>query len=295
MDLAESKRWRVIDVLKWSTDYLRQKEVASPQVETEWMLRDILGYSRLDLYLHYDRPMSAKELNSFKKFLLQRSAGNPIQYILGYTEFMGYRIKVSPAVLIPRPETEMLVERAMQLLPPKNSQRVSICDIGTGSGNIAIALAANFKEAVILALDISSKALAMARQNARANNVLDRISFKQVDILSELPDQNYPFDLIISNPPYVGGEWFSKLPDLVKQHEPREALYPGEDDLIFYRRIVKIAAQFLKNSGLLVLEIGGTYQAASVKDILLNNNLQLLEVIVDYQKQSRGIVATGVK
>ena len=285
------KIWRIVDVLKWSTGYLREKGSASPHVEVEWILRDVLGCSRLDVYLNYDRPMSKSELARFKKLLTQRAAGKPIQYVLGYTEFMGLTFKVSPAVLIPRPETEVIVERLLEIMKEEGLDHSKICDIGTGSGNIAISLAAKHPDSSVIAIDISRKALKIAKENADLNSVEDKVKFVQMDILRESPGDSIPFDIVVSNPPYVTGKWFKELPGIVKMYEPIEALHPGEDDLIFYRRIAELSHVLLKKGGVLAVEIGGSYQEGKVREVLFSYQINEMEVIKDYLGESRGILA----
>jgi release factor glutamine methyltransferase len=291
--MAESNRqiWRIIDVLKWSKDYLRDKQVESPQIETEWILREVLGLSRLEIYLRHERPLSTTELARIKALLLKRAASQPIQYVLGNAEFMGLKFKVTPDVLIPRPETELLVEKVTDLCKVKSWSEPHILDIGTGSGCIAVALAKRLPGCQITAVDISPAALAIARENAGELLADKQIDFRQLDILKSTDTLPNGFDVIVSNPPYVAGDWFLNLPKLVKDHEPEIALNPGPDGLLFYRRISEIAPRLCKTGGFVALEIGGDHQAAGVTALFSGNTFTAVEVIKDYAGLSRMVVA----
>jgi len=290
MDTSTPQTWRIVDVLKWSKDFLFNKGIESPQIEVEWMLRDVLNCSRIDIYLNHERPLSAGELSTFKKILVERVTGKPLQYILGYTEFMGYKIRVNRHVLIPRPETEIIVEKVLYILTKDRNSNPQVLDVGTGSGCIAISIAAACQKCSVLALDISHEALDLAKQNAELNKVSDRIRFVKKDILNDFPDTGL-FNIIVSNPPYVDGEYWDNLPDTVKKYEPEIALRPNGDSLIFYRRLSQLATRHLTADGVLAVEIGGTYQEKDVIFVLRENGLGNFEVIKDYLGQSRGILA----
>ena len=290
MNKTDPRKWCVSDILKWSRQYLSEHGIESPQLEAEWMLRDLLNYSRIEVYMNHDKPLSMSELAGFKSLLLERVKGRPLQYILGYTEFMGLKINVNPDVLIPRSETEVIVEYLLKTSYTKWKEP-AILDIGTGSGNIAISLAANIDRAKILAIDISNGALKIAKENARNNDVADRIKFVQLDILQEFPEKDTKYDIIVSNPPYVGGDKYDNLPDIVRRFEPKVALHPGKDEYIFYKRITEYAVDCLSESGIMVVEIGGTYQEEEIKAIISGYGMEIVEVIQDYIIQSRGIVA----
>ncbi|MFH1213663.1 MAG: peptide chain release factor N(5)-glutamine methyltransferase [Candidatus Neomarinimicrobiota bacterium] len=283
--------WRIIDVLKWSKEYLKERQVESPQIEIEWILREVLNLSRLEIYLRHERPLSADELARIKALLLKRAAGQPIQYVLGSAEFMGLTFKVDPAVLIPRPETEILVGKVLEKCKARNWLAPRILDIGTGSGCIAIACAYFLPDCRVVAVDISSSALKIARENAALHSFNDRINFLEMDILK--PDSGIPgdFQIIVSNPPYVAGEWFANLPVLVKEHEPEIALNPGDDDLLFYRCISKLAPVVGVSGGLVAMEIGGDYQAPAVIGLFSGDSYSSVEVIKDYAAHSRVVVA----
>jgi len=205
---------------------------------------------------------------------------------------MGLEIEVNPAVLIPRPETELLVEQTLQHIATYDKAVVKILDIGTGSGCIALALAYHNPVCQVVGIDISDAALQVARRNARRLGLEQRVTFRQVDILKSVVPTDERFDIVVSNPPYVGGAMLEQLPAIVKEHEPAVALFPGDDELLFYRRIAALAPQILANNGWVGLEIGGSYMAQPVKEILLNHQFSAVEVYKDYLGQSRVVVGS---
>jgi len=290
MDAVTPKTWRLVDALKWSREYLSRKGIESAQLEAEWMLREVLHYTRLEIYLNHERPLTGAELASFKKLLQARAAGKPLQYVLGYTEFLGYKILVNEKVLIPRPETEIIVEKLLALIQGMGKRQIRILDVGTGSGCIAIALAAGCPACQVVALDISQEALELAHKNAVLNKVAEQISFIRQDILKEsLADE--PFDIIVSNPPYIAGQWWHKLDASVKAREPEVALNPGHDALVFYRRLAQLGVSHLNPGGIVAVEIGGSYQEQEVSEIFKESGFLDLQVIKDYLGQRRGVIA----
>lgn len=289
MGNTNQKIWRISDILQWSKEFLKNKGVASPHVEAEWLLCHVLNLSRLQIYLNHNEIMDKKERDHFKKLLLQRASGTPLQYILGYTEFMGFHIKVSPDTLIPRMDTEVIVD---QIYEHYNSQEsLKIADLCTGSGCIAAALALHFPNSLITALDISLSALQVAKENFQYHKITDRIEVLHQDLLRD-QNLNTSYDIIISNPPYISGEKYETLSPLVKDNEPFIALNPGADEFIFYRIIADMALKYLNNNGTLFAEIGGDYQVPNIKNIFIEKGLKNLEIIKDYNGLSRGIKAT---
>jgi release factor glutamine methyltransferase len=290
MDVTTPKTWRLVDALKWSRDYLSRKGVESAQLEAEWMLREVVQCSRLEIYLNHERPLTGAELARFKKLLQARAAGKPLQYVLGYAEFLGYKILVNEKVLIPRTETEVIVEKLLKLVRGMGNGPVRILDVGTGSGCIAIALAAGCSACRVVALDISQEALQLAHKSAVLNRVAERIGFIRHNILKESYNDE-PFDVIVSNPPYVAGEWWQKLDSSVKTYEPEIALNPGRDALVFYRRLAQLGVSHLNPGGIIAVEIGGDYQEEDVSKILKESGFLGIQVVKDYLGQSRGIFA----
>jgi release factor glutamine methyltransferase len=216
--------------------------------EDEIILTHVLDCSRIDL--HLNKPvLTPKQQQRFDEYVARRKAGEPLQYILGVAHFYGLEFKVNPAVLVPRPETEILVEEALRRF--KGS---SILDIGTGSGNIAVTLAKHIPQARVTAIDISEDALAVARENARAHGVADRIDFVRADILQGFAS-GQAFDMVVSNPPYIPSEQIASLPADV-QKEPRMALDGGEDGLKFCQMLIKSSPPLLRKGGCLMMEFG---------------------------------------
>ena len=215
------------------------------------LLLHTLGITRAQFYANPDREVTPKQQAAYEAAIARRLANEPIQYITGDQEFFGLALRVTPAVLIPRPETEHLVEAVLAEL--KSSPAPRILDIGTGSGAIAIALAHHLPQAQVVATDISSAALAIARENAARHNLADRIMFFESDLLASLSG---PFDAIVSNPPYVPEADRATLHPQVRDHEPASALFAGADGLAIYRRLIPQALAALAPNGLLALEIG---------------------------------------
>lgn len=268
----------VLESIKLSTEYLEKKGVESPRINAELLLAHILNCKRLGLYLSYDRPLSEDEIIQYRKFLKRRGQFEPYQYIVGSVEFYGLQFEVNSSVLIPRPETEILVEEITTQY--KNSGEVKILDIGTGSGNIAISLAHHLPNSKITAIDISPSALEVAKKNASANKTDNRIEFVLNDILKNDFNEN-EFDIVVSNPPYVSVKEFEELQPELKVYEPRYALTDNSDGLIYYREISAKAKKLLKNKGRLFFEIGEG-KADEVKRILSENNFSEIIVKNDY-------------
>ncbi len=259
--------------------------------ETELLFTEILSCNRAQLYLEKKRKLSLKDSARIAGALRRRISGEPIQYILGKTEFMGLEFKVSPAVLIPRPDTEVLVETVLRYGRKKKSV---ILDIGTGSGCIAVSLAKLLPQSKIYAADISRAALEIARQNARFNGALKRINFLNCDLFPPLEQHGKKYNIIISNPPYIKTKIIKTLETEV-QFEPRAALDGGADGLDFYRRIIKEAPAYLKPGGLLILEIGFDQKKEVGKIFSAGKIFEVKEVIKDYNGINRVVVAQMIK
>jgi release factor glutamine methyltransferase len=251
---AGPRTWTVLSLVDWAATYLAERGFDEPRLHVELLLASVLKIARLDLYLQFDRPLLPQELTAFKALFRRRLNHEPLQYILGETEFMGLRFAVNASVLIPRPETELLVEKALTLIRGLGSRPVSVVDIGTGSGNIAIAIAHFAPTATVTALDVSQDALATARANCERNQV-SNVHLEQADIFAE-PFGTRTFDLILSNPPYISLEEFARLQEEIRVHEPRTATTDEGDGYRFIRRISSVASLHLKRGGFLMLEIG---------------------------------------
>lgn len=245
--------WTILKVLQWTTGFFSRKGIDQPRANAEVLLAHVLGTERIQLYLRYDQPLGPSELSRYREAVSRRATFEPTQYITGRQEFWSLEFEVGPAVLIPRPETEVLVEKAIELLRGTTAR---VLDIGTGSGAIAVALAAELKEITVVAVDRSPEALAVARRNAARHKVENRVWFAAMDLFSAFSPAAAPFDLIASNPPYIGDADFAALPREIAEHEPTAALRGGADGLDVIRRILAEAPGFLKPGGSLLIEIG---------------------------------------
>ena len=252
--------------------------------DAELLLLHTLQISRVTLIAYPDRDLSPGQLIRYQAVISRRLQLEPIQYITGEQEFYGLLLHVTPAVLIPRPETEHLVEAVLKLLP--TTKLVKLADIGTGSGAIAIALAVHLPQAEITALDLSPEALAIAERNAQEHNVAGRIHFLKSDLLGAVESPSKTFDAIVSNPPYIPESDRPTLHPQVREHEPAAALFAGESGLDIYRRLIPEALNALKPNGLLALEIGHGQQHSlkhlltGWNDVTFVNDLQQIPRVV---------------
>jgi release factor glutamine methyltransferase len=266
--MAESAQmptvWTIKALLVWTTDFLAKKGIENPRADAQILLGHVLGYDKTYLTVNFAEQPSEADRNRFKELIHRRVAGWPVAYLVGTRDFYSLTFEVSPAVLIPRPDTETLVLEALTLLKPLKEP--AVLDLGTGSGCIAVTIAHEKKDARVTAIDVSPDALDVARRNAERNGVADRVTFLQGDLFEPLP-AGIAFDLVVSNPPYIAGHEFAGLQPEVRDHEPRGALDGGADGLAFYRRIAAGVGPFLKPGGRLLLEIGST-QDADVRAIL---------------------------
>ena len=266
--------WTVVRILGWTADYFREQEIESARLDAELLLAEILDLDRVGLYLQYDRPLNPAELTSYRALVKRRAAREPIAYILGKCEFWSLPIMVSPSVLVPRGDTEILVEEALERLESSDS----VLDIGTGSGVIAIAVAHEKPQLQVAAIDNSAEALVVAVQNAELNGVAARIVFRQED-LGQL--SGGPYNMIVSNPPYIPeGDRDDLMPE-VRDHEPYQALFAGADGLTAYRQIVEQAPACLVSAGWLLLEVG-INQSEAVVALLCAAGFDNITVRDDY-------------
>jgi release factor glutamine methyltransferase len=251
--------WTVLKVLNWTKGYLADKGVENARLEAEWLLCHAIGLDRVGLYVNYEKPLSDAELTAFRGMVSRRAKREPLQYILGTQEFFGLEFMVTPAVLIPRHDTETLVEQALRLAPGAKS----VLDIGTGSGCIAIALAKNLAGAAVTAVEKSADTLALARKNAE--KLQAAVDFREGSFFEPVAGQR--FELIVSNPPYIPTADLATLQPEVRDFEPQSALDGGQDGLDCYRALVLQAPDFLELGGWLLLEVG-INQAQAVSDLL---------------------------
>lgn len=281
----------VLEAITKSTEYLQSKGIESARLNAEMMLAHILNCKRLNLYLLFDRPLSEGEISVYREFLKRRSMNEPLQYILGTVEFYGLEFLVDKSVLIPRPETEILVETVIESC--KNRNNVSVLDVGTGSGNIAISIAKHIPYAEITAIDSSTEAIRLAKENEIKNDLKDTIMFRVIDIFdlnSEFQLKEY--DAIVSNPPYIPEHEFETLAPELRVYEPKSALTDYADGYNFYRKIISCTDSLLKTGGQVFFELGAG-QSEKVKQMLLDKNFSELKIRTDYLNIER--VISGVK
>jgi release factor glutamine methyltransferase len=256
---GESLMMTVIELLRWSTGTLKDHQIENPRLNAELLLAHSLSLSREELYVHLHGELKEGEKGALEKLIQRRISGEPLQYILGHQEFWSINFKVDPRVLIPRPETEVLVEQSLSILSEKPfEENPSVLEIGTGSGAIAVALAKEAKNIFLVATDISRDALVLARENAKSAGVQDKIQFVNGDLFGpfRFSKERGLFDLILSNPPYIIRSEIPSLAEEVREHEPAIALDGGEDGLEIYRRLISQAPFYLRDGGWLLLEVG---------------------------------------
>lgn len=259
---------------------------ANARRDAELLLRFVLGGRREELLANPRREIGAEERERFEGVIAERAAGKPVQYITGVQDFWGLDFAVTPAVLIPRPETEHLVEAALALLPGERA--INVIDVGTGSGAIAVAIAHDRPQARITAIDISGDALGIARGNAERHQVADRIHFVEGDLLDGIADASC--DMIVANPPYVAESERGSLAVEVRDHEPAAALFAGVTGYAIYERLIPQAARVLRPEGRLLLEIG-TGQRMRVKGMLAEDGFADIQFIDDLQGIPRVAIA----
>jgi len=300
----------VLEAIQKSTEFLGKKNVGSPRLQTELLLAHLLKMPRMKLYLNFERVLTRPETDVFRELIKRRGQREPLQHITGSTSFCGFEIAVNRHALVPRPETELLAETGWNFLVTCHSSLATALDFGTGSGGIAIALAAKCPKAKIVATDISADALALAKENAAGNQVAGRIEFLQGDGFAVLPKVAQAsslspssqkegdaggtpallFDLIISNPPYIPSAEIETLQPEVRDFDPRAALDGGVDGLDFYRMFAVQAKPFLKLGGKIMLEFGDG-QAQAICKIFENEKWIVEAVKDDYSQRARILVA----
>jgi release factor glutamine methyltransferase len=246
--------WTILGIIQWTTAYFSRKGVEQPRSNAEVLLGHVLGMSRIDLYIHFDKPLSSEELGRFREAVKRRAGREPTQYITRKQEFWSLEFEVTPAVLIPRPETEWLVEKALEII---GDDPATVLDLCTGSGAVAVALAFERPSLTVVATDLSNDALIVARRNAVRHAVADRVHFALMDLFGGFNPRLLPFDVIVCNPPYIGETEFPALAPEVGVYEPELALRGGgPEGLNLIRSILSQFTNHLKPGGSLFVEIG---------------------------------------
>lgn len=288
-----NKIWRVVDLLNWTSQYFKQHAIQNPRLDAEVLLGHLLGKSRLQLYLDFEMPVFEEHLTPFRELIKKRIARTPVSYLTNRKEFMSLEFYVDERVLIPRPETEQLVET---ILTTEINKPQRLLELGTGSGVIATILAVHQPEWDITATDLSEDALVVAQKNAETHACTAQIKFLSGDLFEPIkaidPNGETQFDWIICNPPYIKKiEWDSLSPD-IRDYEPQIALFAGDDGLVVIRRLIAEAPEYLAPNGKLILEIGDT-QADTVRTLINAEPAYCsCELIKDYAEKERILLAS---
>ena len=280
------RSWRLLDILENTSRFFAAKGLENARLQAELLLAAVLGVKRLDLYLQFERPLHTSEVDRYRESVRQRLQRVPVQYITGVAAFRQLELTVTPAVLIPRPETEVLVDVALELLPA-GGRGLDLC---CGSGAVALSLAQEAAAAEVVATDVSAAALEVAKANAQRCGLAERVEWHCGDLFAPLRGTE-PFDLVAANPPYVRRGDLAQLAPEVRDYEPHLALDGGEDGLAYYRRIAQETADFIRPGGYLLLEVGDG-QSAAVEDLLARSaRLTEVQIRPDLNQIPRVVVA----
>ena len=272
------------EIIKFGSNLLKEKKIPSFILDSEILLSKILNKTRENVLINLDQKINTKNILTYKEYLKRRSNNEPIAYILGEKEFWSKKFNVNKDTLIPRPETELLVDKILKIYQEK---QISILDIGTGSGCIVISLLSSLKTSNGVGIDISKNAILMAKKNALKHKLSRRVKFLNKSINNIFSKK---FDLIVSNPPYVDSKDIKNLSDDIKRFEPRIALDGGNDGLDLIKKVIYKSRDILKINGMLALEIGNE-QIKKVSKILIDNNFRIKHVIKDYKTNVRCVFA----
>jgi len=287
----ETQAWSIRDLMKFTINHLQQHGFGEARLNVELLLSHALQCQRIELYTHFDKPLSTAELKTFRELYQRRLMHEPVQYIVGTTSFMGMQFVVDNRVFIPRPETETLVEQVML----KCNQRVEeeetyILDVGTGSGNVAVSLAKLVKKTRIVSIDKSGQALSVAQANARAHGVAENILFVNANFFHASTSLfTRQFDYLVSNPPYVSIQEWQELDPEVREFEPQQAVSDQHDGYMFYRRIGEVAPQFVRKGGWVIVEVGYG-QAEGVREIFRSASFVEISIVNDLQEIPRVVL-----
>ncbi|MEE9420470.1 MAG: peptide chain release factor N(5)-glutamine methyltransferase [Desulfatiglandaceae bacterium] len=292
------KSWQVKGLLEAATGYLKKKEIHNPRLDAEVLLAHLLKVDRLNLYLNIEQPLTEKEVSGYRSLIQRRSLREPLQYITGVQEFWSLDFRVNSQVLIPRPETELLVGQALARIRTTagfQTEGGKMLDLGTGCGAVAISLAKELPEARLWASDISAGALEIARINAERHRVSERIEFRQGDLWEPFINHDITFDIILSNPPYIASEDYDELPPEVRDYEPRLALDGGKEGMSYIEKIVKGGVDYLKEGGWLILEMAPEQTDEALRLTGQTNGYSERDRIKDYSHRYRVVLARKAK
>jgi release factor glutamine methyltransferase len=278
------QEWTIGKLLDWTARHLAEKGSEFPRLDAEVLLAHALGCKRIDLYTRYDETAKPEACDRYRGLIGRRIEGCPVAYLVGYKEFFSLRLEVGPAVLIPRPESEFVVMECLRLA--EKMEAPEIVDIGTGSGNIGIAVAHQYPGARVIATDLSSDALALAQRNAEKHHVADRIEFLQGDLFAPVAADKL-FDFVLSNPPYIPSAEIPSLPAGVRDYEPHLALDGGADGYQVLERLIGQAKEHLRPGGFLIVEIGAPQELPARQRIQDAGGFGLGPTIYDYSGHAR--------
>jgi release factor glutamine methyltransferase len=284
--------WTIGRLLQWTADYLKQHGSESPRLEAEVLLAHARGCQRIELYTSFEEPAGDALRTAFRELVRRRAEGMPVAHLVGHREFYSLDFRVTPDVLIPRPETEFLVLTLLDLIKIRGPAEgpIAVCDVGTGSGIVGVTVAKHAPRARVTAVDISPAALAVARDNAQRLGVADRIEWVQSDLFGRIPPER-KFDFIASNPPYVSSDEFANLPREVRAYEPEVALVAGASGTSVIERLIPQAAERLPGGGSLLLEISPMLQQRVEALIASDERLELGPTVKDLAGLARVVQA----
>ncbi|MBN2034703.1 MAG: peptide chain release factor N(5)-glutamine methyltransferase [Deltaproteobacteria bacterium] len=291
--MREAKARTIIDLLKVASGYLKQRDVKSPRLNAEVLLAHLLGLTRIQLYLQFDRLLNEDELSGYRALIKRRLNREPLQYITGTQEFWSLDLSIGPSVLVPRPESELLVEKSLSLLGHgmiPHAEQPRILDLCTGSGALAVALATEIRNGSFWASDISSEAITFARSNACRHGVERRIQFLTGDLWKPVQEQGVVFDLIVSNPPYIPSDALQTLSPEVG-HEPQSALDGGEDGMFYIRGILADGARYLYPGGWILVEMDPDQTLKALELMEQTGEYGSKERVKDYSRLYRVVMA----
>jgi len=307
--MSDQSEWTIGKLIEWTRGFFDKKGIPQPRLEAEILLAHVLGVERIDLYMRYEQPVAEEERARLRELVRRRAEREPVRYLIGTCEFMSLALKVTRDCLIPRPETELLVEEVLRAAgvkrrpvgaakpagEPAPAAPVSLIDLCTGCGCVAVSLAVYLPAARVTASDISAAALAVARENAEAHGVADRVALLEGDLFAPLDAADVqPADFLVANPPYVAeAEWLDLAPE-IREHEPRTALVAGPAGTEVIERIVKGAPAYLKTGGTMLLEIGAEQGPRAAGAASAVRGLAGVRIVKDYAGLDRILVAKKI-
>lgn len=289
---TQASPWTLKRLLDWTSDYLGQADVDQPRLCAEILLAETLQCQRIELYTNFDQCPDPQQLTCYRRWVRRCAQHEPVAYLVGRAHFYSLDFKVTPAVLVPRPETELLVSEAIHFLRQTTRPTVDVLDLGTGSGCIAVAVATHVVEAEIVAADNSTDALAVAAENVEQHDLQQRVTLCPSDLFAQVEDSGKAlFDLIVTNPPYIAAAQFEKLDPNVREYEPKQALLGGDDGLDVIRTILARAEPYLADSGALMMEIAYDQAAAVIELFVRAGYLDNVETVRDQLGHQRVVKA----